>query len=206
MNSMTTAGLVHTGVAWRTTTPQAVDSQSWRTLVHFDGGNLLRIRDGAGTRLTAAAGLLWITEEGSLKDTVLMPRERHQIENHGLTLVFADRPAQLALEVPAGTGVPRSVHLFSAAGEQRIAVDREMRLLAAYQVALSGVIQHVCSVWRRLWAVPYPSVPTGGWFEHDTVYSSRRTRGAGSARVLMHEATPANAREALMRSYPSVYY
>ena len=39
--------------------------------VRLDADMVLRIRDGRGTRLRAAAGVIWVTQEGSANDTVL---------------------------------------------------------------------------------------------------------------------------------------
>ena len=43
-------------------------------------GNVVRIVRGRGARLTARRGALWISEEGSLDDHVLMPGDSLTLE------------------------------------------------------------------------------------------------------------------------------
>jgi DUF2917 family protein len=84
--------------------------------VALDRGNLLRIYDGEGMRLTPASGVLWITEEQSANDTVLLPGDTHQLEMPGLALVHAHRAARVVMELPIGRAAPYRVDLALASG------------------------------------------------------------------------------------------
>ena len=95
--------------------------------VGLDGGNLLRIYDGEGMRLTPASGVLWITEEESANDTVLLPGDTHQLEKPGLALVHAHHGARVVMELPAGTAAPRRVDLALASGARGRRVAFPMR-------------------------------------------------------------------------------
>jgi len=82
---------------------------SLRKTLALDRHKLLRIYDGEGMRLTPASGVVWITEEESANDTILLPGDSYQLEKPGLALVHAHRAARVMMEVPAGTAAPRRV-------------------------------------------------------------------------------------------------
>ena len=84
--------------------------------VGLDRGNLLRIYDAEGMRLTPASGVLWITEDQSANDTILLPGDTHQLERPGLTLVHAHRAARVVMELPVGKTPPRRVDFALASG------------------------------------------------------------------------------------------
>lgn len=52
---------------------------------------MLRLRESAGTTVTAFGGTVWITEEGSPGDVLLTPGERFTLARPGLALVEAFR-------------------------------------------------------------------------------------------------------------------
>ena len=54
-------------------------------------GTVLRLRERAGTTVTAFGGTVWITEEGSPGDVLLTPGERFTLARPGLALVEAFR-------------------------------------------------------------------------------------------------------------------
>jgi hypothetical protein len=89
---------------------------SVRKPIALDRDNLLRIYDGEGLRLTPASGVLWITEEQSANDTVLLPGETHRLEKPGLAVVQAHRAARILMELPAGAAAPRRVDFALALG------------------------------------------------------------------------------------------
>ena len=89
---------------------------SVRKTIAIDQQSVLRIYDGEGMRLTPASGVLWITEERSANDTVLLPGDTHRLEKPGLTLVCAHGAARVVMELPAGTAAPRRVDFASAMG------------------------------------------------------------------------------------------
>jgi hypothetical protein len=109
--------------------------------IHLERGDWLRIHDGRGTRLTPASGVLWITEEGSAVDAVLLPGEAHRLENPGIALVLAHRPARVVLEVPSGESPPRLVdHVFpDGTSRRRIAFGHRTALsLGAWAAAIGA--------------------------------------------------------------------
>ena len=91
-------------------------TRSVKKPIALDRDNLLRIYDGAGLRLTPASGVLWITEEQSANDTVLLPGDTHRLENPGLAVVQAHRAARVLIELPAGAVAPRRVDFALALG------------------------------------------------------------------------------------------
>jgi len=92
--------------------------------IALDRANLLRIRDGRGTRIRVASGVLWVTEENSPDDHVLLPGAAIDLAKKGTAIVLAHRPARLVIEVPPGVAPPRRVEVALADGErgQRIAL------------------------------------------------------------------------------------
>ena len=70
--------------------------------VALDRGNLLRIKNGRGTRIRVASGVLWITEENSPEDHVLRPGDAIDLTRTGLAIVLAHRVARVVVEVPRG--------------------------------------------------------------------------------------------------------
>ena len=145
--------------------------------VHLDCGNVLRIHGGRGLRLTPVSGVLWITEEGSLDDTVLLPGRTHRIEGTGLALVLAHRPARVDLEVPAGTWAPRRVDLAMADGEP----GRRVPFGAGDPFSLHAIAAAIRTAIRRAIATASGGVasrkrfaPTSGESAHHEVFSSRR--------------------------------
>ena len=85
--------------------------------IALDRGNVLRIHDGQGVRLKATSGVLWITEQDSVEDTVLQPGESYRLKHRGLALALAHRVARVTLAVPAGVSPPGRVDIALADGE-----------------------------------------------------------------------------------------
>jgi hypothetical protein len=77
--------------------------------VHLDDDDLLRIHDGEGTVVRALSGVVWITEERSIEDTVLLSGEAHRIQHQGLTLALAHRESRVVLQIAEGNRAPRTV-------------------------------------------------------------------------------------------------
>ena len=73
--------------------------------------NVLRVYDGRGTLVRALSGVYWITEEGSVEDTVLRPGDVHVMRNQGMALVHAQRAGRVALEVAHGDHGPRMLEI-----------------------------------------------------------------------------------------------
>lgn len=62
---------------------------------------LLSIRDGQAARIRCNEGMLWITEEGEIKDTILAAGESYTIRHPGLALLTAFGLARVTIEGPA---------------------------------------------------------------------------------------------------------
>jgi hypothetical protein len=61
-------------------------------------GKLVRVREGAGSTVTAHAGTVWLTEQGSLRDVLLRPGESFTLGRPGLALVQAFSDASITFE------------------------------------------------------------------------------------------------------------
>jgi hypothetical protein len=61
-------------------------------------GNIVRLRGGRGTTVTARTGAVWITEEESLRDVVLTAGESFTLARSGLALVQAFRDASIRVD------------------------------------------------------------------------------------------------------------
>jgi hypothetical protein len=190
--------------------PASPEPGTLRKPVQLDRGNVLRIVDGQGTQLIPASGVLWITEEESANDTVLLPGESHRLEKKGIALVLAHRAARVLLRVPAGTLPPRRVDVMQVEGEpgRRIPFGMSRRFsLRALMTRIRVVIRKTAAAGRKFWTWREPLAPAGGWLEHDTVYSSWRVGRARDSRgwqALSDQAWSAN--DAMSRDYPFPYY
>ena len=189
--------------------PASPEPGTLRKPVQLDRGSLLRIVDGQGTQLIPASGVLWITEEESANDTVLLPGESHRLEKKGIALVLAHRAARVLLRVPAGTLPPRRVDVMQVEGEpgRRIPFGMSRRFsLRALMTRVRVVIRKTAAAGRKLctWREPLASA---GWLEHNTVYSSWRVGRSHDSRgwqALSDQAWSAN--DAMSRDYPFPYY
>ena len=85
----------------------------------LDRGDSLHIRNGRGTRVRAASGVLWITEENSPADHVLLPGDAIDLAQTGMAIVLAHRAARVVVEVPSGVRPPRAVEMALAGGGSR---------------------------------------------------------------------------------------
>jgi hypothetical protein len=61
-------------------------------------GNFLRVRDGAGGKVTARAGSVWLTEQGGGRDVVLAPGRSFTLRQNGLALIEAFSDASVSYE------------------------------------------------------------------------------------------------------------
>jgi len=114
--------------------------------VHLECGNALRVRDGQSTVVRALSGVLWITEERSMKDTVLLPGDVHRIENQGITLLLAHRASRVVLEIADGDSSPRMLEVAMRDGDpqHRLPVPRgrlsQRRPIAAAIAIVRGTL------------------------------------------------------------------
>lgn len=91
--------------------------------VSLDRANSLRIRNGRGTRIRVASGVLWVTEENGLADHTLTAGDSLDLTCKGTAIAFAHRPSRVILDVPLGLALSRSIDLVLTEGvrEGRIA-------------------------------------------------------------------------------------
>jgi hypothetical protein len=66
--------------------------------VDLPRGKVVRVREGAGGRVTAHAGLVWVTEQDSPRDVILQPGQSHVLARPGLALVQAFSDASVSFE------------------------------------------------------------------------------------------------------------
>jgi hypothetical protein len=124
---------------------------------------VLRIDDGWGMTLSAASGVVWLTEESSPEDVVLAAGATHRIGRAGATVAVAHRAARVILEVPPGTRSPRRVELAHADGAPGIMVTLGSRA----RLSLSTLVTAAAiALRRRLRRTPTTDrgvSPDAGW-------------------------------------------
>jgi len=116
-----------------------------RKTLRLDAGNVIRIVDGGGMRLTVSTGVVWITEEGIVDDFVLLPGDSHRIVNAGLTLAHAHRAAQVTMAVPSRAFLPRRVDIALADGRP----GRRVAFSADYAVRLRVIRAAIAGAFRK---------------------------------------------------------
>jgi Protein of unknown function (DUF2917) len=110
--------------------------------VALDRGNVLRIKNGRGTRVRAASGVLWITEENSPEDHSLLQGDAIDLTQKGTAIVFAHRPARVILELPRGVVPPGAVEMALADGEP----GRSIALATPTPISLSTIARGLATV------------------------------------------------------------
>lgn len=109
------------------------------TPIDLEHADLLCIRNGPGTRLRVASGVLWMTEEDRPEDHVLSSGAVIALARRGTAIVYTFRRARVVIEIPAGVAPPDAVETISAAraGERPIplAVPAARSLTAALSAA-----------------------------------------------------------------------
>ena len=106
--------------------------------VLLDADTVLRIRDGRGTRLSCAGGVVWITQEGSANDTVLEAGGDLTLEFDGTTLAGSHRGA-VVVEIHAGRVPPARVETATPAGSSWRLLPSESRIIAMLRRAFAAV-------------------------------------------------------------------
>lgn len=66
--------------------------------IDLQRGKFLRVRQGAGSTVTAHAGSVWITEQDNPHDVVLRPGQSFTLARKGLALVEAFSDASISFE------------------------------------------------------------------------------------------------------------
>jgi hypothetical protein len=80
---------------------------------------LLTVQDGVGTRIVCRSGVLWVTQEGDVRDTIVGPFEVVTIQKPGRTVITALETSTLTLlerdaSVASTTAPPRNAsHMLS---------------------------------------------------------------------------------------------
>lgn len=69
-------------------------------------GRFLRLRDAAGTTVTAVSGLLWLTRDGVWDDVLLRPGECFRVPDAVPVLVSAFGPSVARVAVPVRPAAP----------------------------------------------------------------------------------------------------
>jgi hypothetical protein len=60
-----------------------------RSTLHLARDGLISLRDACGTRIFCQSGSLWVTQEGEIKDVVLLPGDSLALGNRGLAVITA---------------------------------------------------------------------------------------------------------------------
>jgi hypothetical protein len=77
-----------------------------RAAISLRKGELHRIHDGAGQRIEALSGALWVTIDHDLRDFVVAPGEGLRIDRNGDTIVSALDDARFVLLDPLAVRRP----------------------------------------------------------------------------------------------------
>lgn len=99
--------IVHVDVREPIVTTELPESLPMTRVLYLERDNVLRIIDGAGVRVVAATGVVWLTEEHVSADIVLGAGASHVIGSLGKTVLLAHRPAWVLVQLPAGTTTSR---------------------------------------------------------------------------------------------------
>lgn len=135
--------------------------------VLLDADTVLRIRDGRGTRLSCAGGVVWITQEGSANDTVLEAGNDLTLEFDGTTLAGSHRGA-VVVEIHAGRVPPALVETATPAGNSWRLLPSESRIVALLRRGFARVIELLESTSTRD-ASSYAEVRGRDWIEYPSL-------------------------------------
>jgi hypothetical protein len=175
--------------------PAALDvarrPRSIRRPLALDTGDLLRIVDGAGTRIVARSGILWITDERSHEDVVLQPGQTHRIATPGVTIVEAHRPARLVVEAPHVARMPAALELVFGNGGD----SRDVSLLGQRPTWLAWLAHGLAHAWRLVAPKRLDYAPV-----------DHRPRARSSSRHDAEDFTPEAVRDRLLRSSHHPYF
>ena len=69
----------------------------------LDARQILLVRDGVGARVVCMSGVIWITQEGDLRDVVLRGGASFVLDRPGTALVTAIEASRVRVEEPALT-------------------------------------------------------------------------------------------------------
>lgn len=60
-----------------------------RSTIHLARDGLISVRGARGSRIVCQSGSLWVTQEGEVKDAVLLPGDSLTLGNDGLAVITA---------------------------------------------------------------------------------------------------------------------
>jgi hypothetical protein len=123
-------------------------------------GAWLALEDGVATVIQVKQGEVWISEEGSFIDHILVAGQHYAIDRPGVAIVSMQSEADVAMHFPSGGIAPRRIDLH-ATGDgkgqrlyQRTAIDSVVAFLMAafaWRPAISAQ-QRPSSVQLHQWA------------------------------------------------------
>jgi hypothetical protein len=148
-----------------------------RAFVRLEGDTVLRIRDGRGTRLRCAGGIVWITQEGSANDTVLQSGSDMTLEFDGTTLAGSSHGMSVVVEVHAGAVPPALVETATPAGNGRRLFPSGSRLVAALRRGAARVSEFLR--WANARSDGFDDVPALEWSDGSPSHGMRRAAMIG---------------------------
>jgi hypothetical protein len=124
-------------------------------------GAWLALEDGVATVIQVKQGEVWISEEGSFIDHILVAGQHYAIDRPGVAIVSMQSEADIAMHLPTGGMPPRRIDLHVAGdGEgqrlyQRTVTDSVVAFLVAafaWRPAVSAQQRQHSSVQLHQWA------------------------------------------------------
>jgi len=140
----------------------------------------LRIRDGRGTRLSCAGGVVWITQEGSANDTVLEAGNDIMLEFDGTALAGSNRGA-VVVEIHAGRVPPALVETTTLSGSSWRLLPRESRIVAMLRRTFASASEFFQRANAR--DVEFDATRWLEWSDGIPSYSARRAALRGDPRA-----------------------
>ena len=150
-------------------------------------GNVLRIRDGAGTVVHVRFGIVWITEEHSRHDAIVRQGESHAITHEGLAIVHADRDSRLVLEFRGASASEACLELAAGYGEPG-------RPFASHRcpASLAERVTQLAQRARRALAVAWTGLaPQTRWHRDEHTMQREAHTPEGIRHRLLHESRDA---------------
>ena len=68
--------------------------------LNLSPAGVIAVQDGAGTRVLCLSGILWVTQEGELKDSIVRPGDVLTLRKPGRTVISALEAASMTLMGP----------------------------------------------------------------------------------------------------------
>ena len=90
-----------------------------RTPIGMAKGSMLRIEDGVGVQVRVLEGELWLTQEGSPSDHMLLAGQSFRIDRPGLTIAQAFKRSLVGLSSPV-PGMPARKFLNVVLPQRRV--------------------------------------------------------------------------------------